>query len=337
MALFAPSFRKLATKDRAAATLAVRRLKSLAINPVRPVYLTGVRGGGPRYPGSPFLARHYGAGPSDSVFDGAGADSGAAGAAASTHHNSHFKFHAAGASIPHPEKVSKGGEDASFVSDDGRALGVFDGVGAWSEMGVDPGIYSKSLAAECLAAYEELGTAAQPRDLLERAWLNSQHLMGSSTALCLTLDGNVLRGANLGDSGFLVVRQGQLLHRQKEQQHGFNFPFQLGTQSTDSPHDAHVVELELELGDVVVAATDGVLDNLFAEDIVGIVSEGLGLAKTAADLAQRIAHVASVRANSPAGRTPFSVAANAAGYRFDGGKLDDITVCVGILVGSAKL
>lgn len=36
-----------------------------------------------------------------------------------------------------------------------------------------------------------------------------------------------LHTANLGDSGFLVVRGGEVVHRSDEQQHYFNTPFQL--------------------------------------------------------------------------------------------------------------
>ena len=240
------------------------------------------------------------------------------------------------ASIPHPEKVFKGGEDASFVSEDGYALGVFDGVGGWAGTGVDPAVYSRSLASECAAAHKLTGSCS-PKELLERAWLNSQRVTGSSTACCVTLHGNTLRGANVGDSGFLVVRQGALFYRQKEQQHGFNFPFQLGTGSTDTPNDADCVELELQAGDVVVASTDGVGDNLFPEEIVSIVGEGLTLGKSEAEIATRIAQVASGRANSATGRSPFEQSARQNGYEYSGGKLDDITVVVAIVEPNAKL
>ena len=33
--------------------------------------------------------------------------------------------------------------------------------------------------------------------------------------------------ANLGDSGFRVIRDGSIIHRSEEQQHYFNTPFQL--------------------------------------------------------------------------------------------------------------
>lgn len=237
--------------------------------------------------------------------------------------------------VPHPDKVHKGGEDAAFVSKDGRVMGVFDGVGAWSDMGVDPGQYARSLAKECDAAYEKQNIH-DPQKIMEQGWLNSSHIVGSSTACCVALDVNaatgatVLKGANLGDSGFLVVREGQLLHAQSEQQHSFNFPYQLGTGSTDDPDDADCVELDVRVGDVVVVATDGVLDNLFPEEIVGIVREGVRLGKTEKQLAERIAQLAVARSKSN-DRTPFSEGAVRAGYQYRGGKPDDITVICAIV------
>lgn len=52
---------------------------------------------------------------------------------------------------------------------------------------------------------------------------------GSSTACIVMLDrqSHRLHTANLGDSGFLVVRGGEVVHRSDEQQHYFNTPFQL--------------------------------------------------------------------------------------------------------------
>ncbi len=50
------------------------------------------------------------------------------------------------ASIPDPIKKA-GGEDAHFILEKNNryAVGVADGVGGWSEVGVDSGIYSRSL------------------------------------------------------------------------------------------------------------------------------------------------------------------------------------------------
>lgn len=53
--------------------------------------------------------------------------------------------------------------------------------------------------------------------------------IGSSTACIVVLDrrSHQLHTCNLGDSGFLVVRGGEVVHRSDEQQHYFNTPFQL--------------------------------------------------------------------------------------------------------------
>ena len=37
----------------------------------------------------------------------------------------------------------------------------------------------------------------------------------------------MLHSANLGDSGFLVIRKGEVVHKSSEQQHYFNTPYQL--------------------------------------------------------------------------------------------------------------
>lgn len=54
-------------------------------------------------------------------------------------------------------------------------------------------------------------------------------IVGSSTACIVVLDrrSHQLHTCNLGDSGFLVVRGGEVVHRSDEQQHYFNTPFQL--------------------------------------------------------------------------------------------------------------
>jgi hypothetical protein len=41
----------------------------------------------------------------------------------------------------------------------------------------------------------------------------------------------------VGDSGFLVVRDRQLIYASDPQQHAPNTPFQLGTDSIDTPMD----------------------------------------------------------------------------------------------------
>ena len=59
-------------------------------------------------------------------------------------------------------------------------------------------------------------------------------ISGSCTACIVSLykEQNTLYTANLGDSGFLVIRKGQVVHQSTEQQHYFNTPFQLAVAPT---------------------------------------------------------------------------------------------------------
>lgn len=77
-----------------------------------------------------------------------------------------------------------------------------------------------------------------------------------------------LRIANLGDCGVSIIRRNEFIFRTEEQQHSFNYPYQLGTGSTDSPTDAQVFTVKVESGDIIVMGTDGIFDNLFDEDIL---------------------------------------------------------------------
>ena len=69
---------------------------------------------------------------------------------------------------------------------------------------------------------------------------------GSATACilrCLPDEGE-LHAANLGDSGFLLVRGGNPVFQTPQQQHHFNFPYQLGSKAqgamNDGPESAQV-------------------------------------------------------------------------------------------------
>jgi len=241
-----------------------------------------------------------------------------------------LRFAAGVVSVPHPDKVERGGEDASFVSPDGKAMGVFDGVGSWQDVGIDPGLYARSLATECSACYMSTRTT-NPVNLLQHAFVNSATITGSSTACVMTIDdAGMLRASTVGDSVFLVFREGRPLFRQREMQHGFNFPYQLGTGSRDTPDSGARATVELREGDVVVVATDGVTDNLFDEEIAALVLSG----GSETEVAQRIAAFASHKANNSTADTPFARSVKKLGfdYNYNGGKLDDITVIVAFVV-----
>lgn len=108
--------------------------------------------------------------------------------------------------------------------------------------------------------------------------------LGSSTACVLILnhENSTLYTANIGDSGFIVVRGGQIVHRSEEQQHYFNTPFQLSLPPpgldnvlSDRPESADTMNFPVEKGDIILVATDGVFDNVPMKLLVDTLSEVL--------------------------------------------------------------
>ncbi|KAF6004307.1 hypothetical protein F1559_004850 [Cyanidiococcus yangmingshanensis] len=188
---------------------------------------------------------------------------------------------AGAAVIPHRDKRDRGGEDAFFITK--RAAGVFDGVGGWSALGIDPGLYSRRLAELVRAGTESMDATSSLVSVLERA-AQTNEAVGSCTACVVALSTlmeaaepdkrrSVLTCVNLGDSGMMVLRKGKIIFRSKEQQHYFNCPYQLGTQSKDTPYDAFVDRIDVQVGDWLVLGTDGLFDNVFDEEIVDCIRD----------------------------------------------------------------
>eukprot|EP00742_Colponemidia_sp_Colp-10_P004658 GILJ01004969.1.p1 GENE.GILJ01004969.1~~GILJ01004969.1.p1 ORF type:complete len:838 (+),score=85.19 GILJ01004969.1:165-2678(+) len=210
-----------------------------------------------------------------------------------------------------------------------------------------------------------------PLRLLERSAMRVKGF-GSSTALLCSVTGNKLKFANVGDSAFLVVRRiGRhygVVYRSVEQQHGFNCPYQLShlpppesfptllaagfdtlvkvLEKTkylprDQVHDAMTGSVLLREGDLVIAGTDGVFDNLFDHEILSLIAGAVSpreakmnhsVATCPHQLARAIASAASEKASDTHSRSPFAQSAVRQGYNYWGGKLDDITVVVSWIV-----
>lgn len=214
-------------------------------------------------------------------------------------------------------------------------LGVADGVGGWRLQGIDPGIFANKLMQEA-KAYALDGTCTDPVKLMQMAYMMTIQSVeyGSSTCCIasLSLEGT-LSVANLGDSGLLVLRDGEVIHRTEPQQVGFNFPLQLSTHysSESPPHlpaNSAQSQLQVKPGDLVVLATDGLLDNLFEADIAGIISRGLSANQSLTQIAIAAKAEANKRSRDRSYVSPFAVAANNAGIPLAGGKADDITMVI---------
>ena len=209
----------------------------------------------------------------------------------------------------------KFGDDAWFIAKQKfiDVLGVADGVGGWHSIGIDPSKFSSQLMRTCKRYVEqELTNQSEhegerretPIRILKQSYealLESKQrrsLVGSSTA-CIILfhhDTSVLHTANLGDSGFAVIRDNHVIHKSQEQQHYFNSPFQMGilpppnpTRNpinvnvnninnnnnnsdddliNDSPDNASTSSIQLNEGDFIVVATDGLWDNLSEKQLL---------------------------------------------------------------------
>ncbi|KAH9313958.1 hypothetical protein KI387_022585 [Taxus chinensis] len=237
--------------------------------------------------------------------------------------------------LPHPDKEETGGEDAHFICTAEQAIGVADGVGGWAEMGVNAGTYARELMAHSVTAIEE-----EPRGsidlsrVLDKAYTSTKS-KGSSTACMLALSDQGLHAVNLGDSGFLVVRDGCTIFRSPVQQHNFNFTFQLESGGgSDLPSSAQIFTLQVAPGDVIIAGTDGLFDNLYNSEVTAVVVHAVRAGLGPQVTAQKIAALARQRAQDKHRQTPFSTAAQDAGFRYYGGKLDDITVIVSYVASS---
>lgn len=167
------------------------------------------------------------------------------------------------------------------------------------------------------------------QDILERAFYRTD-VQGSSTACVLVLNGATLAASNLGDSGFCVVRGGATAFQSPQQQHNFNFPYQLGSAESmsDQPQAAMRFEMEVAPGDIVIVGSDGLWDNVFAEEAAAIVSRCRTGGAPPDEAAATLARYARMRAADAKHHSPFSYAAVAAGYVYVGGKMDDIAVIV---------
>ncbi|ESW28911.1 hypothetical protein PHAVU_002G028000 [Phaseolus vulgaris] len=237
--------------------------------------------------------------------------------------------------LPHPDKEETGGEDAHFICADEQAIGVADGVGGWADVGVNSGLFSRELISNSVRAIQEEPQGSfNPTRVLEKAHSNTK-AKGSSTACIVALTDKGLHGINLGDSGFIVVRDGCTIFQSPVQQHDFNFTYQLESgNGADLPSSGEVFTIPVTSGDVVIAGTDGLFDNLYNSEITAVVVHAIRAGLEPQVTAQKIAALARQRALDQSRPTPFSTAAQEAGLRYYGGKLDDITVVVSYISGS---
>ncbi|KAI8996974.1 phosphatase 2C-like domain-containing protein [Pilobolus umbonatus] len=191
---------------------------------------------------------------------------------------------------------------------------------------------------------------ANPVDILHRSYEQSladakkKKTLGSTTACIAVLRQDELRVANIGDCGISIIRNNHYIFRSEEQQHAFNFPYQLGIKSRDQPSHAQAFNVQVQKDDIIIMATDGLYDNLFDNEILQLVREHVKkhnianqrpslfrnfqpqilsdvLANAAKEISESNRHV----------DTPFQRNAMKEGLLVEGGKADDISVIVAVV------
>lgn len=182
-------------------------------------------------------------------------------------------------------------------------------------------------------------------------------LCGSATACVVSLDSSTgkLQAANLGDSGYLILRDGKIVYFSPSQTHYFNCPRQLtklekGANSDenvmDLPSHADITTQSIKPGDMVVLFTDGLSDNVHPSQIEALYKhientlsspansfllpdeKKAEKAKLFADVLVGYARLVMTREDV---ETPFEVAARQEGMRYKGGKIDDVTVVTALV------
>lgn len=267
------------------------------------------------------------------------------------------------------------GDDAVYASD--HFICANDGVGAWSARPRGhAGLWSRLILHFWVSAMEEDAIKPRPQGkeykpdpvaylqtALERtleATSGPGECLGTTTATGAQLYYKSSTGAatpsahptpllyvtNLGDSQVMVVRPGsrKMVYKSTEQWHWFDCPRQLGTNSPDTPAENAVVDtVDLEEGDVVLAMSDGVIDNLWEHEIVENVTESIarwekgeggpasgdrqgGANGGMTFVAEQLMMAAKTIALDPFAESPFMEHAIEEGLASEGGKPDDISV-----------
>ena len=247
-----------------------------------------------------------------------------------------LRLYSAGKIIPNPRKAYRGGEDSYIVSSPTNStLAVADGVGGWESKGVNPRAFADQIL---IRTYEFIKSGENNPYYALSAGFEMTNETGSSTVCVgkMTPDG-IFRVANVGDSGFLIIRNEEILLQSSEHQHQFNFPYQLGRNKYGEPHgedrpsDAEIYQITLEKGDVVVMGSDGLLDNVWPKEILDYINKQ---PKNPIALADGLASMAYHASQQDDNFVPFFHRAKEEGVQFAsyrGGKEDDITVLVGIV------
>ncbi|KAI9806885.1 MAG: hypothetical protein M1833_002543 [Piccolia ochrophora] len=192
---------------------------------------------------------------------------------------------------------------------------------------------------------DPVGYLQRAYDQTIQATSSPNEWLGTTTACGALLHSSIespepsLYITNLGDSQVLVIRpeSQEVVFKTSEQWHWFDCPRQLGTNSPDTPRKNAVMDkIIIREGDIVLAMSDGVIDNLWEHEVVQNVSDSFqqwntnqanqssgggeaSLTGSMSFVAKNLMRAARVIAEDPFAESPFMERAVEEGLAMEGG------------------
>jgi protein phosphatase PTC7 len=184
-------------------------------------------------------------------------------------------------------KPDECGEDSYFNYKIGSkilAMGVADGVGSWKNLNIDPALFSRALmlnAHEIINDYYYNNKKIDSQKIMNLAYENlkqdDRKIYGSATFCSVSFiyekDKILAKTINLGDSGYIIIRNFKLLHQSKPQRvinsRHQNCPYQIANIPPDLVYkcgtgncvnDANIENHILKENDFLIFASDGFWD-----------------------------------------------------------------------------
>ena len=187
------------------------------------------------------------------------------------------------AMIPHKDKRHFGGEDAFAIDTMAQyvLLVVADGIGGWkSKYGYSAGKFTHSLVAEINKLF--ISGIQDPETLVEEA-IENINIPGACTMIMVIINKltNIAYVYQVGDADYLLLSgegkiksRGTPLYRSPKKPvygaMGLNSPFRIAREHMTlevNIDQAVTNRLDIEEGDTLILASDGLWDNLFIPEI----------------------------------------------------------------------
>lgn len=195
-------------------------------------------------------------------------------------------------------KPDECGEDSYFIykiRNRTLAIGVADGVGSWKHSGIDPALFSRALTSNAfditnnhyynnlqIDSYNIMNLA------YEQLKKDERNIYGSATFCSVNFiyeeDKIMAKSINLGDSGYIIIRNFKLVYQSQPQRkitYRRSCPHQIANvpphlrddYSGNSINDSVIAEHTLEEDDIIILATDGFWDFVNITNLLNLVKE----------------------------------------------------------------